>query len=202
MHYIKRYCAHFELSVLTANILNITFNLQIYCVKFQNIPEMARYDLPRLRKTLNMTQKELAGLLKVSQGFLSSVENGRNPFPEDRVDDLQGVFPDEDLSDYEVTSQNPQTNIGSDNSQSEVMVNDPDTLKRMMEIISASIKDEKQVVEGVSSKLLEMQDKIMVLSDELEKTRKEKYELKDEIYRLQDLLRENGIDYTQKNQKQ
>lgn len=163
---------------------------------------MARYDLPRLRKTLNMTQKELAGLLKVSQGFLSSVENGRNPFPDDRVDDLQGVFPKEDLSDYEVTSQNPQTTIGSDNTQSEVTVNDPDTLKRMMELINSSIKDEKQVVEGMSSRLFEMQDKIMVLSDELEKTRKEKYELKDEVYRLQDLLRENGIDYTQKPQKQ
>ncbi|MBD5371977.1 MAG: hypothetical protein HDR75_01320 [Bacteroides sp.] len=72
----------------------------------------------------------------------------------------------------------------------------------MMELISASIKDEKQVVEGASSRMFEMQDKIMVLSEELEKTRKEKYELKDEIYRLQDLLRENGIDYTQKPQKQ
>ena len=81
-------------------------------------------------------------------------------------------------------------------------MNDPDTLKRMMELISASIKDEKQVVEGASSRMFEMQDKIMVLSEELEKTRKEKYELKDEIYRLQDLLRENGIDYTQKPQKQ
>lgn len=163
---------------------------------------MARYDLPRLRKTLNMTQKELARLLKVTQGFLSSVENGRNPFPDDRVEDLQSVFPDADLSDYEVTPPTAQTTIGSGNSQSDITVNDPETLKAMMQIIRENNKDEQQVVEGASSRLFEMQDRIMALTDELEKTRKEKYELKDEIYRLQDLLRQNGIDYTKKSATQ
>ena len=163
---------------------------------------MARYDLPKLRKTLNMPQKELARLLNVTQGFLSSVENGRNPFPDDRVDDLQSVFPDVDLSDYEVTPQSAQTTIGSGNSQSDITVNDPATLKAMMQIIRETNKDEQSVVEGASSRLFEMQDRIMALTDELEKTRKEKYELKDEIYRLQDLLRENGIDYTKKSASQ
>lgn len=163
---------------------------------------MARYDLPKLRKTLNMTQKELARLLNVTQGFLSSVENGRNPFPDDRVDDLQSVFHDVDLSDYEVSNPTPQTTIGSGNSQSEITVNDPATLKAMMQIIRENNKDEQVVVEGASSRLFEMQDRIMALTDELEKTRKEKYELKDEIYRLQDLLRENGIDYTKKSATQ
>ncbi|MDE6006598.1 MAG: helix-turn-helix transcriptional regulator [Muribaculaceae bacterium] len=163
---------------------------------------MARYDLPKLRKTLNMTQKELARLLNVTQGFLSSVENGRNPFPDDRVDDLQSVFPDVDLSDYEVSNPAVQTTIGSGNSQSDITVNDPATLKAMMQIIRETNKDEQQVVEGASSRLFEMQDRIMALTDELEKTRKEKYELKDEIFRLQDLLRENGIDYTKKSATQ
>lgn len=163
---------------------------------------MARYDLPKLRKTLNMTQKELARLLKVTQGFLSSVENGRNPFPDDRVDDLQSVFPDVDLSDYEVSNPAAQTTIGSGNSQSDITVNDPATLKAMMQIIRENNKDEQSVVEGASSRLFEMQDRIIALTDELEKTRKEKYELKDEIYRLQDLLRENGIDYTKKSATQ
>ena len=63
---------------------------------------MARYDLKKLRTAYKITQKELADKLNVTQGFLSSVEKWRNPFPDERIDDLQRVFPDADLTDYEV----------------------------------------------------------------------------------------------------
>ena len=63
---------------------------------------MARYDLKKLRAAYKLTQKELADKLNVTQGFLSSVEKWRNPFPDERIDDLQRVFPDADLDTYEV----------------------------------------------------------------------------------------------------
>ena len=163
---------------------------------------MARYDLPRLRKTHNMTQSELARLLKISQGFLSSVEKGKNPFPDDRIDDLQSIFPEIDLSEYEITYTVPQTLIGSDNSQSDVTVNDPATLNAMLQIIRETNKYEQQITEANSNRMFEMQDRILTLTDELEKTRKDKYELKEEILRLRGLLRENGIDYEEKIENQ
>ena len=163
---------------------------------------MARYDLSRLRKTHNMTQSELARLLKISQGFLSSVEKGKNPFPDDRIDDLQSIFPEIDLSEYEITYTVPQTLIGSDNSQSDVTVNDPATLNAMLQIIRETNKYEQQITEANSNRMFEMQDRILTLTDELEKTRKDKYELKEEILRLRGLLRENGIDYEEKIENQ
>lgn len=156
---------------------------------------MARYDLPRLRKTLQMTQSKLAQLLQISQGFLSSVENGRNPFPDERVDDLQKIFPNEDLSDYEVTEQKALSSIGSDNLFSQVQVNDPETFKALMEYMNRRTREETEAC-------AQYQEKILNLTTELENTRKEKYEYLEEVYRLRDLLRANGIDFTKKSESQ
>lgn len=61
---------------------------------------MARYDLARFRREHNLTQKQLAEALSVTQGFLSSVENGRTPFPEERRKDFEKAFPNVSLDDY------------------------------------------------------------------------------------------------------
>lgn len=163
---------------------------------------MARYDLPKLRKTLQMTQSQLASLLKISQGFLSSVENGRNPFPDDRIDDLQKVFPNEDLSNYEITSDEPKNVIGNDNLFSEVQINDPETLKALLEFVNRRTREDTTTVHECSNVSTQYQERIMRLTDELEKTRKEKYDFLEEIYRLRDLLRKNGIDYEKKDENQ
>lgn len=61
---------------------------------------MAKYDLARFRREHNLTQKQLAEALSVTQGFLSSVENGRTPFPEERRKDFERAFPGVVLDDY------------------------------------------------------------------------------------------------------
>ena len=61
---------------------------------------MARYDLARFRREHCLTQKQLAEALSVTQGFLSSVENGRTPFPEERRKDFEKAFPGVNLNDY------------------------------------------------------------------------------------------------------
>ena len=163
---------------------------------------MARYDLPKLRKTLQMTQSQLARLLQISQGFLSSVENGRNPFPDERVDDLQKIFPNEDLSDYEVAEQKALSSIGSDNLFSQVQVNDPETLKALMEYMNRRTREETEAAQEYSNACTQYQERILSLTTELENTRKEKYEYLEEVYRLRDLLRANGIDYAKKSESQ
>lgn len=61
---------------------------------------MARYDLARFRREHCLTQKQLAEALSVTQGFLSSVENGRTPFPEERRKDFEKAFPGVNLDEY------------------------------------------------------------------------------------------------------
>lgn len=61
---------------------------------------MAKYDLARFRREHNLTQKQLAEILKVTQGFMSAVENGRAPFPDERRKDFEAAFPGVDLDDY------------------------------------------------------------------------------------------------------
>lgn len=81
---------------------------------------MAKYDLARFRREHNLTQKQLAEALSVTQGFLSSVENGRTPFPEERRKDFEKAFPGTDLDEYrsfddmaeEIKDMNPQQKRG------------------------------------------------------------------------------------------
>ena len=81
---------------------------------------MAKYDLARFRREHSLTQKQLAEALSVTQGFLSSVENGRTPFPEERRKDFEKAFPGVNLDEYrsiedmaeEVKEMNPQQRRG------------------------------------------------------------------------------------------
>lgn len=56
-----------------------------------------------------MTQIQLAKALGVSQGFLSGMETGRNPFPEERRKNFAEAFPDVDLEDYRLPEKEPVT---------------------------------------------------------------------------------------------
>lgn len=157
---------------------------------------MARYDLPRLRKKKNMTQRQLAEALGLSQGFLSSVESGRNPFPDERIDDLQQIFPKENLEDYIATApQKPSSAVGSFNLDSEININDPATLKALLAYASRQSKEVDNIEQTTGGEAKVYQERVLRLSDELEKVRKEKYDLLDENLRLKDLLRRNNIDF-------
>lgn len=68
---------------------------------------MAKYDLQKFRRERNLTQIQLAKALGVSQGFLSGMETGRNPFPEERRKNFSDAFPDVDLEDYLLPEKEP-----------------------------------------------------------------------------------------------
>lgn len=158
---------------------------------------MARIDLPRLRKTKQMTQRQLAEALGLSQGFMSSVESGRNPFPDERLDDLQKIFPNEDFEQYPMAApQKPTVAIGSFNSDSDIDINDPATLKALLAYATKQSKEVDSIEQNNVTEAGAYQKRLMELSDELEKCRKARYDLLEENLKLKDLLRRNNIDFT------
>ena len=149
---------------------------------------MARYDFQKLRKDIGITQKELADKLNISQGFLSSCENGKNLFPEDRVDDLQKLFPSVNLEDYEIKDDAFNSEIGSRNSFSQVEINDPDTLN----MIFSFLKERDLEFRKSQDSYLEEIKTLRMRYDKLN----ERYDnAKDEI----DRLKETIIELKQKN---
>ncbi len=168
---------------------------------------MARYRLLELRKENGKTQKELADALGVSQGFLSSVEKGRNPFPDERVEDLRKVFPGVDLAEYEVEEEeypNYMKTIGSHNKFSEVRINDPDILRQMLEVLERMNRDTNKEKGGDSAEIQRLHEdnqRLRLQLDEVNKkynvSRDREIELLEEIWRLRELLITNGIPYKQ-----
>lgn len=67
---------------------------------FKASENVAKYDLQKFRRERSLTQIQLAKALGVSQGFLSGMETGRNPFPEERRKNFAEAFPDVDLEAY------------------------------------------------------------------------------------------------------
>lgn len=61
---------------------------------------MSRLNLLKLRKTINISQRELAEKLNVQPSFLSAIENGRSRFPEDKLSKLKEIFDLNDLDDF------------------------------------------------------------------------------------------------------
>lgn len=166
---------------------------------------MAQYDLKRLRKEKGLTQQELAKHLNLSQGFLSSVEAGRNPFPDERVNDLQSLFPDLNLEDYEVTeiAKVAKMEIGSNNTDSEIKINDPDSFSTLITFLRTTVeesrKDKQENIGEIENlrtrneKLIERYDHMM---DQLEEVRKQLFDAREEIWWLRTVLADHGIKAT------
>lgn len=178
---------------------------------------MAKYDIKKLRQESKMRQQDLAKALGVSQGFLSSIENGKNLFPYDRIDLLQRAFPDKDIEKYEllddITSSNLESSgsVGSGNTLSTLNINSPEALKILSEFLTEYSKrvqaeDEKQKqsisheAELVDRQNNQLRDKIDKLYEKLDETRckydklyEEFLSIKEENSRLKELLRSNHI---------
>ena len=163
---------------------------------------MARYDLKKLRTAYKITQKELADKLNVTQGFLSSVEKWRNPFPDERIDDLQSVFPDADLEAYEVPEDKVKEMIGSGNSSSEVDINDPEVVKQAMSIVTAAGVSLEKSREDAVREMKYWRDRYDELEKETKQLRSDNSDLREEVWRLKELLLENGISYKKKSDTQ
>lgn len=168
---------------------------------------MARYRLLELRKENGKTQKELAVLLGVTQGFLSSVEKGRNPFPDERVADLRRAFPGVDITKYEINEEEyPRylDSVGSNNKFSEIRINDPEALRQILGILERIDRDTDKARCGDDEEIQRLRDENTRLNSRLDELRKKyddcrdkEIELRDEIWRLRELLTSNGIGYSQ-----
>lgn len=164
---------------------------------------MARYDFTKLRKDLKITQKELADKLGLSQGFLSSVENGRNPFPDERVDDLQSAFPDVNLEEYEIAETDIKTsNIGSHNTASSININEGETVKMLLECLAKANVNIGTARQEEGTEANEWRARFDKVTAELEKVREEKekyqklyYDLLVENTKIKETLKRNNIEY-------
>ena len=74
---------------------------------------MKRTDLRKIRKTLKLTQRELASVFSVPQSFISQIENGIDPMPTSWTPKLKEMLNVSDLSEYQlaVTCQNQSEDI-------------------------------------------------------------------------------------------
>lgn len=163
---------------------------------------MPRYNIANLRKDAGMTQQELARRLNLSQGFLSSVETGRNPFPTERIDDLKNIFPDIDLENYllDDTMNRYGYEVGNNNNDCQIHINDPEALKALISVMSSQNPEERNPAEVLSiqignlfqriDKLNERNERLM---DKIEKANMRIYELMEENNRLIKLLSEQRI---------
>lgn len=169
---------------------------------------MARYDFKRLRKENKIKQSEICDAVGVTQGFFSSVENGRNPFPEDRVSRLHQAFPKVDFEKYRIAEDaTPVTATpGSNNSNSnnsDVHINDPEFMKEVVELVKKSMIESmpvKDIVEAEKEVAQNESDRASFLAKENDKLRCEaagyikKIEcLREEIQMLKEILMDNGI---------
>lgn len=164
---------------------------------------MAQYDLKRLRKEKGITQQGLAKALNITQGYLSSIESGRNTFPDDKVDELQALFQDIRLEDYENEGA-PKIEIGNHNTASDIRICDPNTMSSFMAMVSAAFQnkqkdrseneDELVKLKARNEKLADRNDKLADrydrMVDELEEMRKKLREAKEEIDSLKKRLAE------------
>lgn len=158
---------------------------------------MARYDLKSLRADLGITQSQLADALSVSQGFLCSVEKGRNPFPDERVEDLRALCPDGIcLEDYEEGApEKAKKEVGCNNVLSYVSVNDIEALGKLLTAFIEKAQSEEKKKAHSNDSSIDYEQRWTETLAELEKIRREKYDLKDEVYRLRELLIRNNIEF-------
>lgn len=76
---------------------------------------MGSLDLKKLRKDLQLTQKQLAEVLEVQQPFLSRIENGLDPVPRSFYDKFRDKLQVQNIEDYNMsTSRSTYRRLRSD----------------------------------------------------------------------------------------
>lgn len=149
---------------------------------------MKRLDLLKLRKTVGMSQRELADLLCVQPSFLSAIENGRSRFPEEKLERLKEVagienlerFMAEDCADLRPVP--PHTHS----------VDESDTLTQLLKHIHAQAHKGEDAARSRERELEERLDYLSArndrLSDRIDELRSQVDALREENFRLREQL--------------
>lgn len=161
---------------------------------------MSRFDIAKLRKEKGMSQGELAGLLQMTQSFLSAIENGKSPLPIEKEERLCEIFNLKNLDEYSLSKKED----GNDKSLNEL--SDSDLFNQLLSRFhkqAHSSEDGKhhhhhQKIEilqqridflfATNERLMERNDRLSVVNDNLREDidgyRKEIDRLREEIYLL------------------
>lgn len=164
---------------------------------------MAKFNLSQLRKDVGITQKDLADILEVSQGFMSSVESGRNPFPEERIGKLIAAFPSINLDMYRMDETNANKLVtNSYNNQSPVNINDKELINFIFEQVNKATAMKNKELETMQEELVSLRKSYHGLVETSEKQRaaiddyqQKIFALNDENMKLRMTLLENGIKF-------
>jgi len=77
------------------------------------------FDLKRFRKDLRISQTALAEKLGIGQSFISQIESGKDPMPDNFIEKLADIYHVENISDYNVENRvKEQMNYGGGHEQS------------------------------------------------------------------------------------
>lgn len=136
---------------------------------------MPTYDIKAIRQVHKISQRELAESIGVSQVFVSRIEQGKEPFPQERLQRLYDAYPRINFEEYEIHEEEPRKRPGrprsvsiegstvslsnspvlSGNKDSELRINDPEFLNHLISMMAEVLKRgekegraEKQIVEN------------------------------------------------------
>lgn len=155
---------------------------------------MSRIDLLRLRKRIGMSQRDLAGMLRVRPSFLSAIENGRSRLPEEKLEKLKDIFEIDDFSDYMIEDQDsthvpPHSHIGDQSDSLTTLLNHIHDLAHRR---NGSMGGESEETAARIDYLIGRNDR---LSEKVDNLRDEVDRLREENLRLKELLIKNNIPY-------
>ena len=155
-----------------------------------------RYDISRLRKKLGLNQKEMAERLGFRQSFLSSVENGKSPFPADRLALLEKMCEPESLKSY-IIEETPAPSAGASvfppgskemNMLSEVLNYFHSQAHREQDGHHEQMHKDMEALQQRNDRLAEkneaLQEKIDILNATIERLREELHQAKGETLEL------------------
>ena len=138
-----------------------------------------------------MSQRELAEQLQVRPSFISAIENGRSPLPEDKIDKLKEIFEIDSIDDYLMEDENvvivpPHTHTEPVDSLTQLL-NHFHSLAHMNDH-SAHNSEAEARIEYLTKRNDRLAERVDNLTEKIEN-------LREENLRLKELLIRNGIGY-------
>lgn len=153
---------------------------------------MNRIDIAKLRKMVGMSQRELAEQLQVRPSFVSAIENGRSPLPEEKMNRLKEIFEIDSFDDYQIEEEGENPVVVPPHSH------EPgDSIAQLLSHFHSLAHMNDHSVHNSESELrieylTKRNDRLSQRVDDLI----EKVDiLRDENLRLKELLIRNGIEY-------
>lgn len=156
---------------------------------------MKRLDLLKLRKSVGLSQRELADRLAVQASFLSAIEKGRSRFPEEKIERLKEIVALDDLDRFMVADTTDFPPVPPHTHSHD----ETDALTQLLKHIHAQAHKHEEGDRGRENDLMHRIDYLSERNDRLSSRVDELREKIDfllaENYRLKELLCRNGIEY-------